>query len=193
MTRYALFIFVTSIALTATPSLAAAQPQATGTHTADPALIKEFNDEIAKYLELRRKLRDEINSLSLSSASVDIVNTSDALARAIQRARPRAQAGRFFTPVTSTIVKRRIVDTVRAAHLEPVLAGIDDDGPIARAVIVHLRFPASAQMATMPPSLLMVLPRLPKELEYRIVGTALVLRDVDAALVLDYIPAAIPR
>ena len=58
---------------------------------------------------------------------------------------------------------------------------------------IHLRFPGVAQMATMPPSLLAVLPRLPKELEYRIVGRFLVLRDVDAALILDYIPDLIPR
>ena len=48
-------------------------------------------------------------------------------------------------------------------------------------------------MATMPPSLLAALPQLPKELEYRIIGKYLVLRDVDAALILDFIPAAVPR
>jgi len=51
----------------------------------------------------------------------------------------------------------------------------------------------SAQMATMPPSLLKVLPPLPKELEYRILGRYLIVRDVDASLILDYIPAAVPR
>jgi hypothetical protein len=192
MTRYALLIIITLSAWTTAPSLGAMQPQRTGTTTADPELI-EFEDEIEKYLELRRKLRDEIKSLTVSSDSADIVDASNALAGAIQRARPRAQAGSFFTPATSTIVKHRIIDTVRAEHLGPVLAGIDDDGPITGVVTVYLRFPAAAQMATMPPSLLLVLPRLPKELEYRIVGTALVLRDVDAALVLDYIPAAVPR
>ena len=50
-----------------------------------------------------------------------------------------------------------------------------------------------AQLATMPPSLLAVLPPLPRELEYRIVGRYLVLRDVDASLVLDYIADAVPR
>ena len=46
-------------------------------------------------------------------------------------------------------------------------------------------------MATMPPSLLAVLPTLPKELEYRIIGKYLILRDVDAALILDVIPDAV--
>jgi hypothetical protein len=34
---------------------------------------------------------------------------------------------------------------------------------------------------------------LPAELEYRIVGEHLVLRDVKAAMLLDYIPNAVPR
>ena len=75
-----------------------------------------------------------------------------------------------------------------------VLADIDDDddkaGPLPK---VHLRLPVSAQMATMPSALLKVLPQLPKALEYRILGRYLILRDVDASMVIDYIPAAVPR
>jgi hypothetical protein len=38
-----------------------------------------------------------------------------------------------------------------------------------------------------------VLPPVPKELEYRLVGRSLVLRDRDAALVVDYLPEALPK
>ena len=58
---------------------------------------------------------------------------------------------------------------------------------------VGLPIPAAAQMATMPPSLLATLPRLPAALEYRVVGNTLVLRDVEAGLIIDFIPAAVPR
>ena len=44
----------------------------------------------------------------------------------------------------------------------------------------------------MPPSILLNLPALPHELDYRIVGRTLVLRDVGANLMVDYIPGAIP-
>ena len=44
----------------------------------------------------------------------------------------------------------------------------------------------------MPPSLLMALPQLPRELDYRIVGRDLVLHDVNADLVVDIIPNALP-
>jgi len=40
---------------------------------------------------------------------------------------------------------------------------------------------------------LSVLPPLPKGLEYRILGRYLVLRDVDASLIIDYIPEAVAR
>ena len=91
------------------------------------------------------------------------------------------------------VVKRRVDEVVQRDNLGPVLANIDDEEVTVKTPSVHLRFPAASQMATMPPSLLAALPQLPKELEYRIVGNYLVLRDVDAALILDYIPAAVPR
>ena len=44
-----------------------------------------------------------------------------------------------------------------------------------------------------PPRLMEILPPLPKQLEYDFVGRALVIRDVDAAVVVDYIPDALPQ
>ena len=40
----------------------------------------------------------------------------------------------------------------------------------------------------MPPSLLLNLPKLPKELEYRFVDHELIVRDVAANLIVDFIP-----
>ena len=44
----------------------------------------------------------------------------------------------------------------------------------------------------MPPSLLLRLPKLPKELEYRFVGRTLVLVDRGGNVILDYIKEAVP-
>jgi hypothetical protein len=44
----------------------------------------------------------------------------------------------------------------------------------------------------MPPDLLARLPRLPRGLEYRFVNHDLVLRDIDANLIIDVVPEAIP-
>jgi hypothetical protein len=52
-------------------------------------------------------------------------------------------------------------------------------------------YPAGASLSFMPPCLLAELPPLPEELAYRFLGRDLVLVDLHAALVVDFIPRAI--
>jgi len=167
--------------------------QAAGGPSNDAAAIKQFQAEIEKYMAVRRSLLNEVPGPKANSSAPELISASDALSAAIRRRRPNARPGALFTPAIADAIKRRVSDAVRAANLEPVLAEIDDEDPVVGTPTVYLRFPAAAPLATMPPSLLAALPPLPKELEYRIVGTYLVLRDVDASLVIDFIPAAVPR
>jgi hypothetical protein len=155
--------------------------------------ITQFNKAIADYLALRNRLRSEVKGPVKNSTSTQVTDASDALAGGIQRARSKAQPGAIFSPAVSTVIKKQIADAIRTEKLAPVLADIDDEKSVALKPTVHLRLPVSAQMATMPASLLKVLPTLPKELEYRIIGHYLVIRDVDASLILDYIPNAVAR
>lgn len=144
-------------------------------------------------MALRTRLHSEVQGPVKDSSAAQVNNASDALAGAIQRARQGARVGTIFGEPVAVVIKRRIADAVRSEHLAPVLANIDDEDQAGPAPKVHLRLPVSVQMATMPPSLLKVLPVLPKALEYRILGRYLVIRDVDASLILDYIPLAVPR
>jgi hypothetical protein len=173
--------------------LAALNPQTSAALPAEAAAVKQFDQAIATYMALRNKLRTEVAGPVKDSTASQVNNASDALAGAIQRSRQDARVGTIFAAPVATMIKRRIADTVRDEHLATVLSKIDDDEQASLAPKVHLRLPVSAQMATMPPSLLKVLPVLPKELEYRILGKNLVIRDVDASLILDYIPLAVPR
>jgi len=159
----------------------------------DGAAVAQFESAITSYMALRHRLRDEITGPVPNSTAQELNQASDSLAAAIQRARAGAKAGTIFMVPVAVVIKHRVDEVVRRDNLGPVLANIDDEDAAVKTPTVHLRFPAAAQMATMPPSLLAALPELPKELEYRIVGNYLVLRDVDAALIIDYIPAAVPR
>lgn len=180
--------------LLGTPSLLwASGRQAASVAPAEPAAIKQFDTAIAKYMAMRRQLRTEVAGPVKNSSSSQVTNASDALAGAITRARQDARVGSIFAPPVAAVIKQRIADAVRTEHLASVLADIDDEGKSSVDPKVHLRLPVSAQMATMPASVLKVLPPLPKELEYRILGRYLIIRDVDASLILDYIPAAVPR
>jgi hypothetical protein len=160
---------------------------------ADAAAIKQFDAAIAKYLALRQRLLGEVRGPVPESTSTQLNQASDALAAAIQRSRQKARPGDLFVAPVVPVIKRRVVDAVLSENLGPVLAGIDDEEAGPAKPTVHMRFPSAAPLATMPPSLLAVLPKLPASLEYRIVGNFLILRDVDAALIIDVMPAAIPR
>lgn len=192
-TRIVITIAVLGIWVGLPSLLWASGPQAAAGASAEAAAIKQFDEAIAKYMALRLKLRSEVVGPVKESSSSQVTNASDALAGAIERARQDAHVGSMFDAPVATVIKRRIADAVRTENLVAVLADIDDEEQAGLSPKVHLRLPVSAQMATMPASLLNVLPQLPKELEYRILGRYLVLRDVDASLILDYIPAAVPR
>jgi hypothetical protein len=182
---------VLAVCFTGLAERSEAQP-ASG-HTVEGAAINQFDAAIAKYLALRKKLLGEVPGPVPESMAPKLTQASDALAAAIQRARPNARPGDLFVPPVTTVIKRRVVDVVQKDNLGPILATIDDEEAGPKEPSIHMRFPAASPMATMPPSLLAVLPKLPKELEYRIIGSYLILRDVDAALILDVIPDAVPR
>jgi hypothetical protein len=158
----------------------------------DPAL-QAFRKAVDDYVALHRRLRNEVPNPGPNSESREISSSTDVLATAIQRARPKARQGDFFGGEPTRVIKTLVIDTVRGEQLAPVLAGIDDEPPTITTPRIYMKMPGAAQMASMPPSLLQVLPPLPEELEYRIVGTYLVLRDTHAAIVLDYITRAVPR
>ena len=183
------FVLTLAIALIGAGS-AASQPAPDAT---DATAIKEFDGAIAEYLGLRNRLLTETSGPKPNSTAAQLTQASDALAAAIQRARRDARQGQIFSQQVSDVIKRRIVSLLQREDLAQVFSDIDDEPPTVKSPSMHLRFPAAAQMATMPPSLLAALPPLPAELEYRVVGTSLVLRDVSAALIIDFIPAAVPR
>jgi hypothetical protein len=70
---------------------------------------------------------------------------------------------------------------------------LKDDAPPASAVPleVNAKYPETAPLPTVPVNLLLSLPPLPDDLEYRILGKHLILRDVKANIIIDYIPNVI--
>jgi type II secretory pathway pseudopilin PulG len=154
--------------------------------------LRPFQQAVEQYITLHRRLRQEIPELTPGSDAKQLNTTSDALARAIQRARPKARQGDFFSAAPTRAIKQRIQELLQNPAYRDLLMGIDDEPPKVGVPRIYLRYPDGAQLATMPPTLLQALPPLPPELEYRIVGRFLVLRDTHASLILDYIAQVVP-
>lgn len=170
---------------TATPAIGVAKDD-------DPAL-SGFAAAIADYVKLRQTLGEEIPPLRVTSNPAEYIATSDMLAVAIQRARPDARQGDFFKADAVRVMKARIAEALRDLDFAAITGENDAEEKSRANLRTYARFPEAGPLATMPPSVLQVLPQLPDWLEYRFVGRDLILRDSHARLILDFIPNAVAR
>jgi hypothetical protein len=117
------------------------------------------------------------------------------VADAIRALRPRAKQGEVFTPgaqrMIVAIVKQQTTGKEGAAARTAILGEGNpksEETPTPITLAVNAPYPTSAPLSTMPPSLLMALPTLHKELEFRFVGRTLILRDAQANMIVDVLP-----
>jgi len=61
-----------------------------------------------------------------------------------------------------------------------------------RHLTINSEYPERLPVTTVPPTLLLRLPQLPPEVAYRIIGHDFVLEDIEARVVVDFIPGALP-
>jgi hypothetical protein len=158
----------------------------------DDAAFGQFATAVADYIKLRHALGDEVPPLKVTANPAEYIAASDMLAVAIQRARPQARQGDFFKPDVRRVIQARIAEALRDLDFAAI-TGLNDPEEKSQLATMrtYSRFPEGGPLATMPPSVLQVLPQLPDSLEYRFVGRDLVLRDSHARLILDFIPNAV--
>ena len=107
------------------------------------------------------------------------------------QARATAKQGDLFTPPMQVFVKRLCAEVFKGYTGKHDKDEIYDESHPVKPVI-NKRYPDVVPLSTMPPPVLAALPKLPDELEYRFVNNDLILMDVHAHIILDYIPDAIP-
>jgi hypothetical protein len=159
----------------------------------DVVAEQAFELSVRQYVSLRRRLEPSLPPLRVSGAE-ELTHAVHALAAAIRTARAGARAGDIFCAEAAEMFRIRIAQTLAAGGdtVDDLLAERDEEpsagvGPL----VVNERFPYG-RSAAMWPALLAALPQLPKELQYRIVDRDLALIDIDAGLVVDILPDALP-
>jgi hypothetical protein len=157
----------------------------------DAKVLLDFKQRIDQYLELHKRLEKQGPPLKGKAEAVDIKVHQDALAKAIRAERKNAKQGDIFTPEIATLLRRLMYPELKGPDGADTKAAIKDDAPAAMALKVNALYPDTAPLPTVPPNLLASVPQLPKELEYRILGKHLILRDVHANLIVDVLPNAI--
>jgi hypothetical protein len=174
----------------------ATAPQQQTTVPKDDA--KEFQARIDKYLAIQKKAVGSVPSQSKRVADPAlIVQHEKQLADAIRALRPNAMPGEIFTPWLRGVIAKAVKEQVQGTRGKEAKATILDDGnpkgpetPVPVTIKVNGGYPQDAPLSSVPPSVLLALPPLPKEIEYRFVGRNLILRDTKANIVVDILTNA---
>ena len=157
----------------------------------DALVLKDFTERIEAYTKLRSKLKGDVPRLKETKDPADIKASQDALSAKIREARKAARPGDIFTPEIRAKFRELMYPELKGAEGRATKAAIQEDVPANVKFKVNATYPEQEALPTMPPNLLASLPRLPEDLEYRIIGKHLILRDVHANIIVDYIPNAI--
>jgi hypothetical protein len=168
--------------------------------TGDEPKVPEFRAKVKTYTELVDRLDKSLGRLPDRAEPEQIVAHKRALAAAIKQARAGAKPGEIFVaseqPVFLSILK---VET-KGKEGAPARKAIAEDNPKAQQsehktppvpLVVNATYPDGAPRSTTPPTILLRLPKLPENVEFRFVGKALVLYDPRANIIVDFIPNAL--
>jgi hypothetical protein len=159
----------------------------------DSLVMASFEEHIKEYVKLHKKAKAGIPPLKPTDSANAINQEQRVLASRVREARPEATQGAIFTPEITLVFKHLIGSTMQGPDAAKIRASLRHAEPLPEIPLrVNAEYPERLPLQSSPPSVLVNLPQLPPELDYRIVGRDLVLRDVGANLVVDFIPNAIP-
>ena len=157
-------------------------------------ITQAFEQRVSDYVALHRLLEGPLPPIQPGRHMDEIRASMQLLAGRIQRARAGARQGDLITPDAGRMFRRRIATCLSPEDWDAILAELaeDEEGvPLPQVALqANTAWPGEAPFGFVPPQLLQVLPPLPPELQYRIIGRSLVLWDHHANLVVDYLPGA---
>lgn len=152
----------------------------------------EFQRRLEAYLDLRKMLLQQLKPLLPTASATELATRQTQFALALRAARMQAVAGDLVSADAAAVIRAAVLDDFRTRTAAEERATFSEV-PLAARPAVNRPYPADAALPTVPPLLLMSLPRLPEHLQYRFYGRHLVLLDSDARIIVDYIPNVLPR
>jgi hypothetical protein len=159
----------------------------------DSLIVKDFDRRIADYVKLHKVVQSEIHRLKPTNSSEAIEHHEHHFAHRLREARSSARQGNIFTPEIAAEFRRLVGIAMQGPGAVRIRESLQRAAPVhTHTISVNRAYPDGLPLESTPPSLLLNLPPLPPEVEYRVVAHDLILRDIDANLVVDVIPNAIP-
>jgi hypothetical protein len=158
----------------------------------DSLIVQDFEKRVAGYVSLQKSLAKGLSSTKPTDEPQIILDRQRDLAGRIRVARRQARQGAIFSPEISKEFHRLLGFAREGQNDAHIKKSLERAEPVYLRLRVNDAYPAGIPLQSTPPTILMNLPLLPPDLEYRIAGHALVLRDTTANIVVDLIPDALP-
>jgi len=153
--------------------------------------FKDFFDHVRAYMKIHKAADAKVPSLKETSDPKQVSTREKGLADEIRKERAGAQQGEVFSPSAAKEIGLVVAEDFKSRPLRDQKA-ILVEVPMKVPPAINTDYPTTLPLATVPPSLLLKLPTLPEELEYRFLGRHLILRDIKANLIVDFIPDVVP-
>jgi hypothetical protein len=174
------------------PATAPAQPDP----TFEPfrAALQAYIDQTQPYREQAAQAQESTpGKAGPTSAATDAVRArQNTLAEALRtRLRPNARQGELFVPAAAAAIKHQVAAVFDSPKRDLILDDLAEQNTTP-ANAPTPRINQKLDAPRVPPRLIEVLPPLPTQLEYDFTDRTLVLRDVDADVVVDLLPEGLP-
>ncbi|OFW32429.1 MAG: hypothetical protein A3J28_15785 [Acidobacteria bacterium RIFCSPLOWO2_12_FULL_60_22] len=183
---------ILALALPASRALKGQGPPAQEGVNPDALIIQNFENRVSEYAKLHRAIDAKMPALKPTDSSGKITHHQQELAEGIRKARRGAKQGDIFTPQIHAEFHPLITIAMQGQDAARIHTSLRHAEPVRLRLRINAGYPASVPLQSTPPSLLLNLPKLPEEIEYRVVGNNLVLCDAHANLIIDFMPGAIP-
>jgi hypothetical protein len=158
----------------------------------DRAMVVAFQERVKDYTKLRESIEAKMPKLSKESTPEEIEAHKKTFEERVRAARTGAKPGQMFTPAIAafirTTIRSEFKGTERKELRETVLEADTKGVPLR----VNYTYPETKELVEMPPTLLLKLPNLPKQVRYRFVGRNMLLVDRENGLIVDYMLNALP-
>ena len=176
----------------AEPSTIPGQPVGKPAVNPDARELVSLQNRIKEYLKLHNKLEATLPSLPKEASPEQIDVHQRALEKLVQEARKNAKPHDVFTPESRRVILKLMKQVFGGPDGRQLRDSIMDENPGNLRITVNERYPDAVPLSTVPPQVLAGLPKLPDELEFRFIGRSLILMDVHAHIIVDFIQNAIP-
>jgi len=159
----------------------------------DAQILAALDKRLKDYAAFHEKLHSTLPPLSNDATPADIDKNQRALGALVQKARRNADRGDIFGPTARAMIRRILARALTGPDGAKLRASIMDENPGPLKIRVNSRYPDAAPRSSVPPQILQLLPKLPEDLDYRFIGDRLLLVDLHAHIVVDFIESALPN